>query len=324
MSEKNPKKHRKNLSILDTDKAKLEVKAKNLNSKSKLDDKIKIKDKKKPSKKHHSSTKEILKQDYNKINISKSKISRKESDKIIDVATTINEKKEKQKQFDDFELNEMEYEEALKHDHRSCWCMYYSLIKREHRIIFTFFVYHDYNLVPVKYSRFIFLLATDMCMNVFFFSDATMHKIFLNYGKYNFLQQIPQILYSTIVSQIIEILLCFLSLTDKHMYEIKNLDKKKRNIKEVNNIFNTMSRKLFFYFLITFISFLVYWYIVCVFCAVYENTQIAYIKDSFISSLFGFILPLILYLFPAAFRGCALKCKNNNCLYKTSDLIPFF
>ena len=31
-------------------------------------------------------------------------------------------------------------------------------------------------------SKFIFLLATDMAMNFFFFSDSTMHKIFLDYG----------------------------------------------------------------------------------------------------------------------------------------------
>ena len=202
--------------------------------------------------------------------------------------------------------------------------MYYSLIKREHRIIFTFFIYNDYNIVPVKWSRFIFLLATDMCMNVFFFSDSTMHKIFLNYGKYNFIQQIPQIIYSTIVSQIIEVFLCFLSLTDKHMYELKQLEPDKRDKEVISNVFNVVKRKLFFYFFITFIFFLGYWYIVAVFCAVYTNTQIAFIKDSFFSSLLGLLYPFVLYLFPAAFRDCALKCKNNNCLFKFSEIIPFF
>ena len=60
-----------------------------------------------------------------------------------------------------------------------------------------------------------------MALNVFFFSDESMHKIFLNYGKYNFIQQIPQIIYTTIISQLIEVFLCYLSLTDKHFYKIK-------------------------------------------------------------------------------------------------------
>ena len=83
---------------------------------------------------------------------------------------------------------------------------------------------NDHNLLFIKYARFIFLFATDMAINVFFFSDESMNKIFLNYGKYNFFQQIPQIVYTTIISQLIEVFLCYLSLTDKHIYQIKNIN----------------------------------------------------------------------------------------------------
>ena len=76
----------------------------------------------------------------------------------------------------------------------------------------------------IKLTRFIFLVVTDMAMNVFFFSDDSMHKVFLNYGKYNFIQQIPQIIYTTILSNLMETFLCYLSLTDKYIYKIKNLD----------------------------------------------------------------------------------------------------
>jgi hypothetical protein len=314
MTERKPKSSKRNLSIIENAETKIEKEPK-----TKLVDKIKGKDKKK-SKRHYSSTKEIIRKENLKSKSRKSKVERKESENDL-----ISEKQlEPRKKLDDFELNELEYEEAVIYDQRSCCRTYYSLIKREHRIIFTFFVYSDYNLVPVKWSRFIFLLATDMCMNVFFFSDATMHKIFLNYGKYNFIQQVPQIIYSTIVSQIIEVFLCFLSMTDKYIYEIKNLKPSRKNKQLASDIFKTIRRKLFFYFLITFISFLGYWYIVVVFCAVYENTQIAYIKDSFTSSLLGILLPFILYTFPASFRICSLKCKNNSCLYKVSELLPFF
>ena len=37
-----------------------------------------------------------------------------------------------------------------------------------------------------------------------------------------FFQQIPQIVYSTIISQLIEVFLCFLSLTDKYIYQLKS------------------------------------------------------------------------------------------------------
>ena len=79
-----------------------------------------------------------------------------------------------------------------------------------------------------------FLLCTDMAMNVIFFTDKSMHKIYINYGKYDFIQQIPQTIYSVAISQIIEVFICFLSLTDKHYYQIKSLkkeDKKENRIK---------------------------------------------------------------------------------------------
>ena len=105
-------------------------------------------------------------------------------------------------------------------DKRNLFEIYWSFLRREHLIIFTFFIRDDHNITYVKYSRFIFIICTDMVLNVFFFSDETMHKMYLDYGKYNFIQQIPQIIYSSIVSQLIELFLCFLSLTDKYYYQI--------------------------------------------------------------------------------------------------------
>ena len=111
-----------------------------------------------------------------------------------------NEKKE-EKNYDNFELNNMEYEQAIKVDKRKFLEIYCSILKREHLIIFSFFIRNDHNIAYIKFSRLIFLVCTDMALNVFFFSDETMHKMYLDYGKYNFVQQIPQIIYSTIVNQ---------------------------------------------------------------------------------------------------------------------------
>ena len=132
-------------------------------------------------------------------------------------------KNREKKILDSFELNELEYEEAVLKDKRSCHKIYFDTLCREHLIIFTFFMCDDYNISYIKYARFVFLVTTDMAMNVFFSSDDSMNKIFLNYGKYNFIQQIPKIVYTTIITQLLEIFLCYLSLTDKYIYKIKNL-----------------------------------------------------------------------------------------------------
>ena len=151
-----------------------------------------------------------------------------------------------------------------------------------------------------------------------------MHKIFINYGKYNFIQQIPQIIYTTIVSQLLEIFLCFLSLTDTHIYQIKHLNQPKKI--DIIKILRCMKTKLFFFFLFTFIFFGFYWYIISAFCAVYENTQIAFLKDALFSFLLSLLYPFVLYLFPSSLRIISLRqsVKGLKCIYKLSDIIPFF
>ena len=152
-----------------------------------------------------------------------------------------------------------------------------------------------------------------------------MHKIFLNYGKYNFIQQIPQIIYTTIISQIIEVILCYLSLTDKHIYQIKN-SQRTLNKRNILNILKSIKIKLAIFFIFTSIFLFFYWYTITSFCAVYKNTQITFMKDSLLSFLLGNLYPFIIYLIPTALRILALRNAKSslNCIYKLSDIIPFF
>ena len=157
-------------------------------------------------------------------------------------------------------------------------------------------------------------------MNVFFFSDETMHKMFLDYGRYNFIQQIPQIIYS----KLIEVILCYLSLTDKHFYQIK---KAKTILKSsITDIMKCIQIKITFYFIYTSIMFIFYWYLISCFCSVYRNTQIAFIKDSLLSCLLGFLIPFVIYLFPSFLRTIVLKTNKfkKEWIYKLSNIIPFF
>ena len=164
-----------------------------------------------------------------------------------------------------------------------------------------------------------------MALNTFFFSDDSMHKLFLNYGKYDFIQQIPQITYSTIISSLIEIFLCFLSLTDKYIYQLKSY-LIKGNIRNIKKIITYIHIKLIIFFIFIFIFFGIYWYIISVFCGVYRNTQIAFIKDSIISFSICLLYPFILYFISACLRVCSLRDskKRFKCVYNFSYVIPFF
>jgi hypothetical protein len=249
--------------------------------------------------------------------------------KIEDISKEKNEnniikEKNSEENLDSYELNNLEYNEAINLDKRNFLMIYWSLLKRQHPILFTFCVKNDHNIILIKFSRFIFSLCTDMALNAFFFSDQTMHKMYLNYGKYNFVQQIPQILYSAIFSQIIDTFLCYLSLTDKYYYQIKKMNIKSRIL--LIKIIKVIRIKTYFFFVFTGIMFVFYWYIITCFCEIYANTQIAFIKDSFLSFGLGNSYPFALYLFPTILRLIALKfCEGKlSFIYKMSDVIPFF
>ena len=88
-----------------------------------------------------------------------------------------------------------------------------------------------------------------------------------------------------------------------------------------------MKRKLVGFFVFTFLLFLFHWYFISAFCAVYQNTQVIYLRDSAISILISFIDPFIIYGINCLLRVISLSffCKNKLCcIYNLSDILPLF
>ena len=193
--------------------------------------------------------------------------------------------------------------------------------------MFTFLSWNDYNLFYVKIDRFIFLLVIAIAMNSLFFADKTIHKLYLDEGKYNFGQSIPQIIYSLLIAHAIEILLCFLTMTDKHIYEIKGIKKTKDASERVFQIIKLMRIKLIVFFVFTSILFIFYWYCVSAFCAVYQKTQGFLILNSFFSFLIFLIDPFIIYGIIVLLRKLALNYSGKKVMiwiYNISKFFPIF
>ena len=122
-------------------------------------------------------------------------------------------------------------------------------------------------------------------MNAIFFKDESLHKIYEDQGKYNILYQIPQILYSSIVSQIISSLLEKLSLSQDEIIIIKEkFNLKKKFNQEVKNVIKYITLKCTLFFIVSIILLFGFWYYLSAFCAVYYNTQIPFTLFNFIIS----------------------------------------
>ena len=244
----------------------------------------------------------------------------KDNNKIIDKIILLIPEKERFKYFNDDELNSLEYQIALKIDFRTYGEFYLSLIKQTHLIIFTFFVQNDYNLFLLKLSLFLIFFSLFIFMKTLFFKDDSIHKIYEDEGKYDFLYQLPQTLYSTIVSQVISSLLEKLSLSQDDILNMKEKGDINEMKREIDRVIKYIKIKFFLFFIIGIIILFEFWYYLSAFCAVYYNTQIHLIKDNFISFLNSLISPFLLDSFPGIFRILGLRYKIK-CLYIISNVI---
>ena len=188
----------------------------------------------------------------------------------------------------------------------------------------------DYNLRTIKICLFFLTLALNLTVNALFFNDSTMHKIYTDNGSYNFLYQLPQMLYSLIISIVIKTILSLLSLTEKSILALK--EGKKNNDENcinqsINNKYESFIRcikiKLIIFFALDFIFLLAFWYYLSCFCALYKNTQIHLIKDTLSSFALSLLYPFFLNFIPGFFRISSLKKKDKNgeYMYNTSKIL---
>ena len=279
--------------------------------------KRKSKDYKRKSTVKNMETKENILTEEKKLKRKKS-IGKKETIHIDD-ADKVNEKNEMY-YMNDYELNSLKYDLVLQYDKRNYWEYYISLIKTKELIVFTFFTNTDYNSRMLKIILFLLSFTLFYTVNALFFNDSTMHQIYEDEGEFNFIYQIPQILYSTIISTVIKVIISFLSLTESNLAKIKSLKTKKLALEELNKILKCISKKCIIFFSLSFLLLIIFWYYLACFCSVYKNTQVYLIKDTLISFSTSLLYPFVINLFPGIFRIPAIQ-KKNKCLFIVSYIL---
>ena len=243
----------------------------------------------------------------------------------IEMKNIENKKNENILELNDLEMNNLPYEQALDKDKRTYSQYYFSLLNTNHLFFFSFLNNTDYNLKVIKIFLFIFSFTLNFTVNALFFNNKTIHKIYEDEGKFNFFYQIPQIIYSSLISVFINILIKQLALSEKAILKIKqekiNIE---LNIKQ-KVLFTKLKIKFTAFFTLTLIILMVFWAFITCFCGVYKNNQSHLIKDSLVGFIISLIYPFAIYLIPGIFRISALKTikKDKKCMYKFSQLFQF-
>ena len=211
----------------------------------------------------------------------------------------------------------------MQYDKRSFFQYYISLLRTKHPLLFSFCPLDDYNSRIVKISIFLLFFSVIYTINGLFFLDSSLiHKIYENRGKYSFELQI---LYSFILSHIFYLLIKYIFLSERNLLEIKNeVTVEKARDKEDN-----VKRCLVIKYICFYVSgslFLIFcWYYLSSFGAVFQNTQVYLINNTFISLSFSFIYPFIINIIPGLFRIISIRDvnKGKEFLYKISQFFQF-
>ena len=244
-------------------------------------------------------------------------------DNLNYVPSEINLNTKLKKCYNDFDINNLDYNNALIQDNRSFCEMFLSFIKTKHPIYFTFLLKNDYNSRIIKIYLFIFSFSLEYSINALFFNDSTMHKIYEDRGDYNFIYQLPQIIYSFLISVGINKLLSYFILSEDKVAEIVKTNNFEMENK-INDLFKKSTYKLIIFFGLILLFQLLFFYYLSSFCGVYKNTQGALIKDTIISFAFSLLIySFIFCLISCTMRYYSLKGKNKDRerLYNASNIL---
>ena len=220
-------------------------------------------------------------------------------------------------------LNDSPYKKALIYDKRTFYQYFFSLLKSEHLLFFAIIPSKDYNSRAIKICIFLFSFALFFADNAIFMNEDAIHNIYEKEGAFDIIYQIPQIIYSNVISFIIDKIIRFLSLSQVDVIEEKRKLIRENKRKISNKIFRVLLIKYIFFFIISFSFLLLFWFYISCFCFVYRNTQMHLIKDTLFSFGLSLATPFIFYLLSAAFRIFSLKKGNRHLFYIISKLLLF-
>ena len=219
---------------------------------------------------------------------------------------------EKRKNFlSEYEIENLSYKDALKIEDRNKAKYYFSLLKEKNKIISIFINDQDYNIYNVKLSSFIFNFNLSMAINALFFNDEAIYEINQDNGSYNLSTQISRILYSAIISSIINFIVEILAFSHKNIIKL-------RYCKDIISVFNEEEKlikklklKYILYFGMTIFFNLLFFYYITAFCSVYSIIQTHMISDSLMSFLLSISYSILLSLISSIIRVAALKKESK-------------
>ena len=161
-------------------------------------------------------------------------------------------------------------------------------------------------------------------INALFYNDDTMHNIYESKGRFDLEVQLPIIIYSSLISMLLNTPLSLLALSNDLIISFKQNKSTINLVKREEELINKLTIKFILYFIISFLLLLFLWYYISMFDVIYKNTQMHLLKDTLISIGLSLVFPFVTYLLPGIFRILSLSNKKRKCLYNFSKFLQLF
>ena len=145
----------------------------------------------------------------------------------------------------DEEINILPYELAILYDKRT-YCNYYlSLLRTKHNLIFTL-NNNDYNTRIIKIDLFLIGITIEYAINALFYNDNTMHKIYESKGQFDLESQLPIIIYSSLISLLLNTPLNSFALSNDEIISFKQVQFNLNLIRGVKDLKNRLAINLLY------------------------------------------------------------------------------
>ena len=223
------------------------------------------------------------------------------------------------------DVEDMEFEDALKVDTRSFCEYFYDRFKEQQIIMDTFF--NDESLKPKTIKIIILLLNIILyfVINGLFYSEDYVSDLFNSDEEETFFSFFPRsisrFLYTTLVGVVIGIIVDFVAFDEKKVKRLFKREKKNpAQIRyEVAMMTKDIKRNYLILIIICFVIDLISLYYVNCFNNVYPNLCGEWIKSSICIIIIFQLLTVLIALFLAVIRAIAFKLKSER-IYKIKDL----
>ena len=224
----------------------------------------------------------------------------------------------------DYDLQDIDYEEAIIFDKRSYLRMFWGFLLDSQIILGTFCTENHLDLFVIKLSFLVCTFQISFFLNALFYTDEYISDAYHNEGVLDFFSGLPKSIYSFVATLITTNLLRMLSNSKSELMQIiieRNSYKNYLNLIKIK--LDKLRRKLIIYFILVHILELFFLYFVTAFCAVYRNSQKYWFFGCIESFGMDSLVALIICIMLALFRFISIK-KRIKYFYVLANIISIF